>query len=155
MHFPIIEITSSRENLGIGLNYEDETLNYFTDYYGEEYSKSERAECIKRLVDFFEGLGTVVTSRGEIYLNNEETIRKNLLEYHKSVLEQLNKDADDYEGPIWRRFFHFREAGKNYKDYDTLLFFDGCGYTSMQFIEDLLFHAGKTLYIGKIYDAHY
>lgn len=154
MHFPIIEIVSDKNELGKFGIYEDVTLEYFTDYYGDEYSEEERIETIEQLKEFFDGLATVNVENGTVTVNSSGTIRHDLIEYHKKLLEKLRNEADKDES-ISRRFLELRKAGHFYKDDDAMFFYDGGGYTSMQFVEDLVFSAGKILYIGKIYDAHY
>lgn len=156
MHFPIIEISTKEErrfDSGASI-YEDATLQYYTDYYGEEYADIERKDTISCgwFEEFFKGLGEVDVEKETVTLYDEFTIRKTLDDYFASVCEKLDELKN--EKLIWRRFYALRNYGTCYKDESTLFFLDGAGYTSMQFVEDLIYNAGKTLYIGQIYDAH-
>lgn len=152
MHFPIIEICSDEEQFGQSI-YDDPVLNYRTDYYGEEYSEEERKEALNDVRDYFSGLAEVDPVEGVLRVHDADTIRKTLVDYHEKLLERLS-ETDYSQRGLYAMFFDLREAGNNYKGSDMLFFYDGYGYTSMQFIEDLVFHAGETLYIGTIYDAH-
>lgn len=154
MHFPIIEICSDKELFGQSL-YDDSVLQYHTDYYGEEYSEEERKDFLNSpgFKDYFAGLAELDSAEGVLLVHDADTIRKTLVDYHEKLLERLS-ETDYSKRGLYAMFFDLREAGNNYKDSDMLFFYDGCGYTSMQFIEDLVFHAGETLYIGQIYDAH-
>lgn len=153
MHFPIIELKRNKDDRYI-LSFDDRTLNHFTDYYGEEYTKQERINTINAqwFRDLFRGLAEVDPEEGVIRVFDKETIKKTLDDYFKHLLEKLSELKNDTI--IWRRFHSLRMAGYEYDDYSTLFYVDGVGYTSMQFVEDLVYYAGETLYIGKIYDAH-
>lgn len=154
MHFPIIEICSDKELFGQSL-YDDPVLQYRTDYYGEEYTEKERKNVLNStwFKDYFDGLAEIDVENETMRIFDADTIRKTLVDYHRKLLEDLI-DRDYSQRGLYAMFFDLREAGNNYKDEDILFFYDGYGYTSMQFIEDLVFHAGETLYIGQIYDAH-
>ena len=154
MHFPIIEICSDKEQFGQSL-YDDPVLNYRTDYYGEEYTEKERKDVLNStwFKDYFNGLAELDPKEGVLRVYDADTIRKTLGDYHEKLLEHL-AETDYSQRGLYAMFFDLREAGYNYKYSDMLFFFDGCGYTSMQFIEDLVYHAGDTLYIGQVFDAH-
>ena len=154
MHFPIIEICSDKEQFGQSL-YSDPVLQYRTDYYGEEYSEEERKDFLNSpgFKDFFAGLAELDPAEGVLRVYDADTIRKTLVDYHEYLLDRLS-EIDYSQRGLYAMFFDLREAGNNYKDSDMLFFYNGYGYTSMQFIEDLIFCAGKTLYIGQIFDAH-
>ena len=153
MHFSIVEIVTLKDNFGMSIE-DDVTLQYFTDYYGDEVSKSERKKTLSQLKTLLKGLAVVDVEKGEITVDSEDVIRRNLIEYHKKLLEELKADAEKDQA-IWRRFFKLRQAGYHFEDSYMMFFSNGCGQTSMQFVEDLVLYAGETLYIGKIYDAHY
>ena len=154
MHFPIIEICSDKEQFGQSL-YDDPVLNYRTDYYGEEYSDEDCENLLNStwFNNFFRGLAELNPEKRTLKIFDADTIRKTLVEYHQELLKSL-ANIDYSERGIYAMFFDLREAGNNYKNSDMLFFFNGCGYTSMQFVEDLIYYAGDTLYIGQIYDAH-
>ncbi len=156
MHFPIIEIMSKKKAQDIpGPSiFEDATLEYHTDYYGEEYTEKERMDVLTSewFNKMFDGIGEVCPKEGIIRIFDEDTVRRTLNRYFEDVLESL-ADLKE-EKIIWRKFYGLRNAGEEYKHNSTLFFFDGYGCTSMQFMEDIIYHAGKELYIYNIYDAH-
>lgn len=154
MHFPIIEILSEGQERGeYSHMYEDATLNYFTDYYGEEYTEEDRKDTIKSewLEEFFEGIAKVDPEKETItFLSNTE-IANTLHRYYFDLLERL---AEVKTG-VCMLFYQLRLAGTEYRDNPVMFWKDGCGHTSMGFIEDATFYAGQTFKIGNIYDAHY
>lgn len=155
MHFPIIEINSEKykdEHFSI---YDDSTLQYYTDYYGEEYNSEERMRLLESewFNEMFNGIGKVIPEKGIIQIFDEDTVRKTLNDYFSDVLEELEHHKEDDR--IWEKFFAIRNAGTEYKHCSALFFYNGCGFTSMQFMEDVIYNAGKELYIGDIFDAHY
>ena len=154
MHFPIIEIKSKDFKDQDFSIYDDDTLEYYTDYYGEEYNSAERMKLIESewFSELFEGIGKVIPEKEVIQIFDEDTVCKTLDGYFCDVLEELEHYKDDDR--IWRKFFAFRNAGVEYKHCSALFFYNGCGFTSMQFMEDVIYNAGEELYIGDIFDAH-
>jgi len=155
MHFPIIEINSENykdEHFSI---YDDPTLEYYTDYYGEEYNSEERMRLLESewFNEMFDGIGKVIPEKGIIQLFDEDTIRRTLDSYFLDVVEEIARHVDDDR--IWRKFYAIRNAGSEYKHCSALFFYNGSGHTSMQFMEDVIYSAGEQMYIGQIYDAHY
>ena len=158
MHFPIISISTKKipkKEWAESLSYDDATLAYFTDYYGELYPANERQKLLRSagFKALFSGLAEVDSGKGEIRVFSKEQIINTLKSYYADLLEELQKEQEEPIG--WSTFYKLREQGYNYKHCDDLFVVDGCSYTSMQFIEDLLFYADKTLYIENIFDAHY
>ena len=158
MHFPIVEINtkkkSRKEISGSFLDYESPTLNYFCDYYGEEYSASDRYELIKSkwIKKLFEGIADVdFRNGGSITFHSKEEIDKTLSDYFQDILDELEKDKNSVG---WHKFFLLRQKGHEFRDCSALFYVDGCAYTSMQFFEDAYYYAGKTLYFGQVFDAH-
>lgn len=153
MHFPIIKIEPidlDRENWDIDLDYEDPVLQENTDYYGELYSEPERRQVIESswLRNLFEGIATIDTKEETITFLNRDTISTTLNEYFHDCANSLFA-MEELSG------FDFRQVGRHFRDYYTLFVgVEGCGMTSVQFVEDAVFRAGNTFRIGNIFDAH-
>lgn len=155
MHFPIIVLEDKdkkKEDWTKELSQEDATLVENTDYYGDRYTNDERKNVIasKWLENFFEGIAIVNVEDESITFLDFQTIKKTLRTYYREVAKELTDFAEDG----YLSGFIIRQAGKNFRDSDTLFVFENCGLTSMQFIEDAPFYAGKTYKIGNIFDAH-
>lgn len=154
MHFPIIEILGEGEERGYSIHgmYEDTTLNYFTDYFGEPYSKTEREDVINSglFADFFKGIATVDPEKETITFLSRETIVGTLHDYYVNLVNNLAAPATS----ISELFSELRFAGEYYKGDSMMFIFAGAGKSSMQFIEDAPHLAGQTFKIGEIYDAH-
>lgn len=151
MHFPIIKIEPidlARKNWDIDLDCEDPVLQENTDYYGEIYSESERREVIESswLKKLFEGIATIDTEEETITFLNSDTISTTLNEYFHDCANELFA-MEELSG------FDFRQVGICFRDYATLFVIEH-GMTSVQFVEDAIFRAGKTFRIGNIFDAH-
>lgn len=132
------------------VDYDDSTLNYYCDYFGEPFSANERKEAIKDLSSLFEGIASIDTSRGIIKFFSKEDIKTTLDKYYWDTVRDLTSTTETG----WLRFFHLRELGAHYKQDYTIFIVDGCTMTSMQFFEDCYHHADKDLFIGQIFDAH-
>lgn len=155
MHFPIIKIEPidlPREDWDIDLDYEDCTLNEFADYYGEMYTEEERRRVIeaKWLKDLFEGIATIDTEKETITFLDLPTIKNTLAEYYNDETRRLYELAQTGQCSG----YDLRSAGNHWRGYYELFVVD-YGQTSMQFIEDATYRAGKTWQIGNIFDAHF
>ena len=158
MHFPVIEINRQKKSVDerkrSSLDYESPTLNYFCDYYGEEYTPNERYELIrsKWFKELFRGIADVdFRNGGSIKFYSKDKIHETLKEYYYHVLDELDKDKDSVG---WHKFYLLRQKGQEYKNCSALFYVDDCAYTSMQFFEDAYYYAGEVLYIGQVFDAH-
>lgn len=153
MHFPIIKIEPidlPREDWDIDLDCEDPVLQENTDYYGEIYSESERRKVIESswLKRLLEGIATIDTNEETITFLDSDTISTTLNEYFHDCANRMFA-MEELSG------FDFREVGKYFRaNYTLFVFVDGCGATSVQFVEDAIYRAGKTFRIGNIFDAH-
>ena len=159
MHFPIITIENFDtpvEDWETDLDYEDSTLNYHTDYYGEMYSEEDRKTYIESgsLEQILDGIATVDRENEAITFLDAETIRSTIGNYFEEVLYELRKKAE--EGNLCG--YELRKEGYYWRDWYTM-FYDmtegyGHGETSMDFVEDAKWKAGRTVRIGNIFDAH-
>lgn len=157
MHFPIIELKDqpipADERMSESELYDDSCVNYFTDYFGEEYTEAERKEYIKSwaLPKLLEGVAMVDVTHEAIIFLDADTIRasidKKMLEIAAMIQNKILKGERfrpndlGYEADYWR-------------DYMELFHYEGCCHTSGNLVSDAVWYAGKTLYIGAIFDAH-
>lgn len=155
MHFPIIKLESletSKADFSEDLGYEDPTLNRYTDYYGEVYNNEDRKAVIKSkwLKELFEGIATINVSKGTIRFLDKDTIRRTFSEYLLDLTNKLyiSAEAGELTG------YGLRLSAVEYKD-SPVMFFMEYGYTSFEFMEDAVWHAGETWKIGNIFDAHF
>lgn len=155
MHFPIIKLESletEKADFETSLDYEDSTLNMWTDYYGELYTDSEREKVIKSnwLKEIFDGVATVDTEKETVTFLDSGTIRQTFREYLLELTTKLHEEAERGE----LRGFELRYATVEYKEFDAMFYID-CGYTCFELIENAEWHAGETWKIGNIFDAHF
>ena len=155
MHFPIIcleNVDTPVENWVDDLPYDDATLNNHTDYYGEKYNDEDRHYEIFHLRWFFEGFADLDLEKETITFKDEHTCRIHLNNYYYDIAEGLYKKADDDH----IRWYDFYQAANYYKDNNTLFYLSDSGYaqTSMSFVDDCPYRAGKTYRIGNIFEAH-
>ena len=157
-HFPIVELNSELRGPGEWIDdlslLDNEVVNYYTDYV-QDVTESERRDYLAWLPNFFEGIADVDIEKLEVRFKSAEEIEKTLESYYREVMEMIEKDWCDAKMSVSCKFYRLRRYGRKYKDSDMLIHFDGDTYTSMQFIEDALDHAGETLYIGGVVDAHW
>ena len=160
MHFPIICI----ENMATPKEYwhepdrEDFCLNKHIDYYGEQYSAEERKDVITSgwLERLFDGIATVDSDAETLTFKDAKTIRFTIQDWFTDETERLHKMA--VAGRL--NAFDLRTAGEEFRGCLTLFYNcmedTGCcyGLTSMDFVEDAKYFAGKTVAIGNIFDAH-
>jgi hypothetical protein len=162
MHFPIIcleDINTPREEWLECLPYDDATLNYNTDYYGEKYDEDDRQGVIqsKWLKDMFEGIAIVDPVTESLYYHNQEAINNTWQKYLMSKASELYEKA----GAEKLKYYDLYSAGLLYKNYDALFFLNcmpastGYALTSLSFIDECRYYlADKTIRIGNIFDAH-
>ena len=158
MHFPIIELTSEKLDAGDWMNefsfIDDATALYYTDYT-QEITEGERRHIIRVVLPvFFFGIADVDVEKEEVKFKSVKEIEKVLDSYLQDVVEKIEAERYALNKSASAKFYDLRCLGRKYKDSEMLIHFDGGTYTSMQFIEDACYHAGKTLYIGGILDAH-
>lgn len=155
MHFPIIAIESletDKADFIKDLPYEERTLESNTDYYGDMYDPKNRLKVIrsKWLKSLLKGYATVNARNQTITFLDAETIRKNFKRYLEKTTEELHRKAT--KGKL--SGYDLLNAGNRYNNFSTMFYWD-YGQTSFDFIEDAEYHAGKTVRIGNIFDAHY
>lgn len=155
MHIPIIaieKIDTSVEDLLTDLGYEDDVLNYYTDYYGDIYSAEDRKEVINSdwLKSFLKGIATVDSEKETITFLDADTIQNTQREYLKRHTEEMYNRACSGELKMWE----YRHSTDEYDDYSCMFYHD-YGKTAYMFIEDAHYFAGQTVRIGNIFDAHY
>lgn len=157
MHFPIIAIESletEKADFVRILSYEDSILNDCCDYYGRVYDEKEREVAIKSewLKELFDGVATIDEENETITFLDKDTIKNTIQDYLIRVTEDLHDKA--IEGEL--TLYDLRCASKEYKEFSTLFYFDGCGHSSFGFIEEASYYcAGETFKIGNIFDAHF
>lgn len=154
MHFPIIKLEPTfldKEDWDVDLDYEDSTLNYHTDYYGEIYSDKERRGVIESawLKDLLDGIAIVDEEKEAIQLLDAETIRKTLQDY---LVQLTARHAEEAKAGKLRESDVFCDMFY-YKGYWAMFYLDR-GYTSYEFVEDAAYYAGNVYRIGNIFDAH-
>lgn len=156
MHFPIIQLCDTRkksreDRITEFSFYDDKTVEYFTDYVGDTYTDKKRAEYLREdyLKKLFEGIADV-DDTGKITFFSEEKIRETLRQEYKAVLDKLQENLQ--EGHL--RGYNFRSAGEYFRDDETMFYYESCTQSSGAFMEDTVYFAGKTLYVGAIIDAH-
>lgn len=157
MHFPIIQLCSDPEDIGVTPSDmdEDSVIQAWTDYIGHKYKSKERKDVIKSawLKSLFEGIADIDTEKGTITFLSKDKIEETFRNYFSDVVNKLsNMDVNE---PVSMLSFYLRDYGTHYKHCYSLFWKNGYAQTSMGLIEDALYDADKTLYIGDIYDAHF
>ena len=157
-HFPIVELTSHKYEPCDWMDemslVDNEVVQYYTDYV-QDITESERRDYLTWLPNFFKGIADVDIEKLEVRFKSAEEIEKTLESYYREVMQNIESDLVDFKMLISTKFYRLRCYGRKYKGSDMLIHFDGSTYTSMQFIEEACYYAGKTLYIGGIVDAHW
>lgn len=154
MHFAIIEIKDAPikkdERMSDCELYDDTTLQYFSDYFGDVYSEKERKDFIKqgRIVGIMSGLGKINARSGSIRLFDEATIRQTLELQVVHDMDEIRKKGGAIKPD------DLRYVGEYWRGYNDMFHFEGGCRCSGSFVSDLTWYAGKTLYIGNIFDAH-
>ena len=161
MHFPIIciENMATPKEQWHEPDCEDRVLNEHTDYYGEQYSDEERKDVITSdwLKELFAGIATIDSDAETITFKDRNSINYAIQDWFTEKAKKLAQKAE--EGRC--RAYDFRTAGEDFRGYWTLFYdcsednvYSGYGRTSMDFVEDSVYLAGKTVAIGNIFDAH-
>ena len=157
MHFPIIELQPHPipvdERLGDYELYDDACIGYFTDYVGDEYSEEARKVYIESgsLQGLLAGIATVDTASETIVFLDADTIRDTITKHILDSIADLQKEALGGRG---LRPNDLTYAGDYWRGHEELFYVEGCAHTSGAFISSAIWYAGKTLYIGAIFDAH-
>lgn len=161
MHFPIIcleDINTPKEKWLEVLPYDDATLNYNTDYYGEKYTEDHRQGVIQSqwLKNMFEGIAVVDPVTESLYFYNQEAINQTRQRYLISKASELYEKACAEK----LKYYDLYSSGMLYKGYDVIFFnnldpnYSGYAQTSLSFIDDCRLFADRTIRIGNIFDAH-
>lgn len=157
MHFPIIELKPNHvkkdERMSDCELIDDTCINYFTDYYGDEYSEEKRKEYLKsgRLQKLLDGIAKVSTrGYGSITFLDADTIRA-------TINSKMLKIADKIQQKILGgERFSPNDLGymaDYWEDFEEMFHYESCGHTSGNLVSDAVWYAGKTMYIGAIFDA--
>lgn len=173
MHFPIITIESletEKADFMTDFDYEDPVLNANTDYYGIKYCEEKRRDVINSdwLSNLLKGYATIDTEKETITFLDADTIRANFTKYIRDLaqklVDEMNAELGKEKASCSFLGYKFRNAGEEYRGYDadgkiadwgySTFFYDGYGMTSFAFIENAIWHAGETVKIGNIFDAH-
>ena len=154
MHFPVIELLKEKkpkEEWADCFSVSgDETILSETDYVADPYNDEERKEAINgHITEMFKGIATINYEEESLTFLSRDEIAKTILRAKKEAIEHL---LEHYENNLW--YIDIRQAGKYYRDNWSLFWFNNCGYTTAQFIEDTPYYAGQTFYFGNILDAH-
>ena len=157
MHFPIIcleNVDTPVEDWVDCLPYDDKTLQEHTDYYGEMYNAEDRKNAIKSswLTMFFHDFADLDVEKETVTFKDEKTCDRHRMRYYRELAEELYDKAQDNH----IRWYDFYQAANEYND-NSILFYladDGYAQASMPFVDDCIYHAGKTYRIGNIFDAH-
>ena len=123
MHFPIITLynckpTASELHTTPSGMYEDRTISYNTDYFGEEYTKEQRDKLLHSdyLKKFFDGIATVNPGKGTITFLDADTIRNTLADYASKQLDALKERLESRK----LRLYDFRSAGDDFRGGDYM-----------------------------------
>lgn len=156
MHFPIIQICKSKkESLENRISdfdlTEDKTVEYNTDYYGEEYTEGQRSLFLAgdRLAELFKGIASV-NEEGKIHFYGEKRIQKTLLKEYRTCLKILQQKLKD--GTI--SAFDLISAGEDFRGERILFYFESHGETTGVFMSYAQLFANRTFWVGAIFDAH-
>ena len=158
MHFPIIEIKDKPVKKDERMSYcalcDDSCINYNTDYVGDEYDDDQRARLFdaEYLPKFFDGIATVDASNESITFLDDDTIRNTFDVEIRKAIDSLYKNKSKYGGCVKPDDLAY--IGNYWRGFDMLFFCDGAADTSGGFISYARYYAGKTLYIGNVFDAH-
>lgn len=156
MHFPIIRLEkpeTEKADFDKSLPYDDYTLLSHTDYAGDVYDTSARQRVIKSawLADLFKGIATLNTETETITFLDKETVTANFKDYLRELTESLAEKAEKET----LSGYELKMAGEDYKDCVALFCLpEDYIQTTMDFIDDAKYKAGKTYKIGNIFDAH-
>lgn len=156
MHFPVIRLEkpeTEKQDFTEHLPYDDYTLLSHTDYFGEVYNATERQCVIKSawLADLFKGIATLNTETETITFLDKETVTANFKDYLKKLTESLAEKAEKET----LSGYELKMAGEDYKDCGILFCLpEDYVQTTMDFIDDARYMAGRTYKIGNIFDAH-
>ena len=156
MHFPIICLEkpeTEKADFAESLPSDDYTLLSHTDYAGDVYDTSARQRVIKStwLADLFKGIATLDTEAETITFLNKETVTATFKDYLKELTESLAEKAE--KGTLSE--YELKMAGEEYKDCGILFCLpEDYVQTTMDFIDDARYRAGRTYKIGNIFDAH-
>lgn len=156
MHFPIIRLEkpeTEKQDFTEHLPYDDYTLLSHTDYFGKVYNATERQHVIRSawLADLFKGIAILDTEAETITFLDDKTVTATFKDYLKELTESLAEKAE--KGTL--SGYELKMAGKEYKDCGILFCLpEDYVQTTMDFIDDARYMAGRTYKIGNIFDAH-
>lgn len=157
MHFPIIQLdTVPLSEMKYPHTFDDATILAETDYVGDEYNSEDRKHFIQDVLPgFFEGIATVDPEAETITFLDKDIIKRTIISHFKECISIIENKLDKVEftnEPVWQVGHKLRMSGKYYKT-EWLFYHQGYAQTSMDFIEDYVYHP-KVMYIGHIIDAH-
>lgn len=156
MNYPIIQLSSSRIEEGDFLTedllFDDDTINDNSDYLNGNYTKGERKEFIKEhLPRIFKGIATVDAENETLTILDEKTVARTVRADLRRKKDEMNKRFKE----DLLTSYHFRRAGKWFRDDENIINLDGASYVSALFMESCISFAGQTFHIGGIISAHF
>ena len=154
MHFPIIILEDPNtdvDNWDINID-NDACIESHTDYIGDIYNKQERNDVINSiwLSDLLDGFATLDTKEETITFLDKEKCERRFKDYLEDIAKNLYEKAQD--GKL--DYYDLVDIGYHYKEYWSLFVVETFAETSLNFIYNAQWRAGKTYRIGNIFDAH-
>lgn len=134
---------------------EDANLANHSDYLGDVRPYRERIDAIKRLKEVFAGIADIDARRGTMKVLDAETIRKAIRAERKELLTKHLAALEGKDNAVFDSM-RLRLDVQDFRRSPSMFCLDGASSeTSMQFVENLPYLAGQTLYLGTVIEAHY
>ena len=154
MHFQIIEISdepiAKSEWVSDIELCEDATIMENTDYVGDLYNDYKRNGFLKdSLPILLKGIADVDAKDKTITFKSEKECRETMMKEKQKVIDFILERMKNGDCS----FYDLRNFGKCFRNWPQLFYYHG-GLTSAQFIDDAPYYAGKTFYVGAVYNAH-
>lgn len=134
---------------------EDANLSNHSDYLGDVRPHRERIDAIKRLKEVFAGIADINARRCTMKLLDAETIRKAIRAERTELLTKHLATLEGEDNVVFDSM-RLRLDVQDFRRSPSMFCLDGASSeTSMQFVENLPYLAGQTLYLGTVIEAHY
>ena len=131
--------------------FEDPGILYHCDYVGDQYDDNERQQYIREeLPKFFYGIADVDPETETIKFYSKEKILDSIKKELDGAISFIRRNADLGDCT----FYNLRYAGRWFRRDYTIFWSELASYTSAQFIENCIYCAEQTMYIGAIYSYH-
>ena len=155
MHIQIMNLEAletDRQNFRTSVNEEDKVIMEEVDYVGDMYNEEDRRDAIESewFERFFDGIAEVNMEKETVRFYERDVIEGTIRDYLRELTSEMAEAAEIGDLLVWDVI----SAGKYYKGDLTLLCMEGVVYTSLGFIHEAPYLAGKTMRIGNIFDAH-